>query len=538
MSYHHDFNSLPNMKKFLLPALAAAIPALAMAQSATDAYTLTQSDLRGTARFMSMGGAFTALGGDLSAVNVNPASLGVYRSSEIGATLDVGFHNFKTSLSSQNKTTAACNNFGYVGVVNLSGAMRTFAWGANYNRVSSFDRIIDGYSPTLHSSLSNYVAGFTNGTPYQDLEFTDSYNPYAQSNEDWLSILAYNSYLINPNSASGTEYQGLFGQGSVADSYYYSRERGYVDEYNFSFGGNVSNVVSWGVNIGVTDLSYTRDVAYDESIGGADIATNSGRLAPGKAEFTLSNSQHVTGTGWNLNFGVIIRPINELRFGFSVKTPTWWSLQHAAIGAVDYSFNPDNSNLGSLNGYEETDQANFDSRLTSPWRFNLGVAGVIGSSAIVSIDYERTAYPDMTMKHQGQWYNDFVSATAVNDDIKNYYQAANSLRVGVEYRVTPQFSLRAGYAWQSTAVKDAAADGTEEIYTSGTDPSYVFNKAVNSISVGAGYRYKSWYIDAAYVHKKRSSTYYCFTDWAGGIAPSGNVDENVNTIVLSTGFRF
>ncbi|MDE6498513.1 MAG: hypothetical protein K2L21_07625 [Muribaculaceae bacterium] len=77
-----------------------------------------------------------------------------------------------------------------------------------------------------------------------------------------------------------------------------------------------------------------------------------------------------------------------------------------------------------------------------------------------------------------------------------------------------------------------------QIYTSGTDPSYVFNKAVNSISVGAGYRYQSWYIDAAYVHKKRSSTYHCFTDWDGGIAPSGALDENVNTIVLSTGFRF
>ncbi|MDE6498040.1 MAG: outer membrane protein transport protein, partial [Muribaculaceae bacterium] len=473
------------MKKFLLPALAAAIPALAMAQSATDAYTLSQTELRGTARFMSMGGAFTALGGDLSAVNLNPASLGVYRSSEIGATLDVGFHNFKTSLSSQNKTTAACNNFGYVGVVKLDGAMRTFAWGANYNRVSSFDRIIDGYSPALSTSLSNYVAAFTNGTPYQDLEFTDSYNPYAQSSEDWLSILAYNSYLINPNTAAGTQYQGLFKQGSVADSYYYSRERGYVDEYNFSFGGNVSDVVSWGVNIGVTDLSYSRDVAYDESIGGAEVATKNGRLAPGKAEFKLSNSQHVTGTGWNLNFGVIVRPINEFRIGLSVKTPTWWSLQHAAIGAVDYDFNPDNSSLGSLKGYEETDQADFDSRLNSPWRFNVGVAGVIGSSAIVSLDYERTAYPDMSVKHQGQWYNEFVSADYVNQDIKDYYQAANSLRVGVEYRVTPQFSLRAGYAWQSSAVKAAAADGAMQIYTSGTDPSYVFNKAVNSISVGA-----------------------------------------------------
>ena len=67
------------MKKVLIPAIIAAAPALALAQSTVDAYTLSQSDLRGTARFMSMGGAFTALGGDLSTLNQNPAGVGISR---------------------------------------------------------------------------------------------------------------------------------------------------------------------------------------------------------------------------------------------------------------------------------------------------------------------------------------------------------------------------------------------------------------------------------------------------------------------------
>jgi len=36
--------------------------------------------------------------------------------------------------------------------------------------------------------------------------------------------------------------------------------------------------------------------------------------------------------------------------------------------------------------------------LKSPWRFNVGVAGVIGSDAIVSVEYERKAYNDMKVK--------------------------------------------------------------------------------------------------------------------------------------------
>ena len=86
------------------------------AQSAIDAYSLSQGDLRGTARFMSMAGAFGALGGDLSTLNQNPAGIGVYRSSEIGVTVDFDMQSMKTdNFYKDNHTHVYCNNFGYVG---------------------------------------------------------------------------------------------------------------------------------------------------------------------------------------------------------------------------------------------------------------------------------------------------------------------------------------------------------------------------------------------------------------------------------------
>ncbi|MDE6629404.1 MAG: hypothetical protein K2K36_08560, partial [Muribaculaceae bacterium] len=97
---------------------AALLPAGMMAQSAVDAYNLSQTELRGTARFMSMAGAFTALGGDLSTLNQNPAGIGIYRGSEIGFTLDINMLNTKSSGipqgASESKTHADVNNVGYI----------------------------------------------------------------------------------------------------------------------------------------------------------------------------------------------------------------------------------------------------------------------------------------------------------------------------------------------------------------------------------------------------------------------------------------
>ena len=112
------------MNKLIIAAtIGAGLPLLASAQAAVDLANLSQLDLSGTARYMSMGGAFTALGGDLSTLNNNPAGIGVYRSSEVGLTLSLMNRNTETSTADvtdkHNKTLFRANNFGYVGSFNL-----------------------------------------------------------------------------------------------------------------------------------------------------------------------------------------------------------------------------------------------------------------------------------------------------------------------------------------------------------------------------------------------------------------------------------
>lgn len=533
------------MKKTLLAALALATPAVLMAQSAVDAYTLSQTEVRGTARFMSMGGAFTALGGDLSTLTQNPAGIGVYRRSEIGATLDISPRKISANTGDYNlstsKTKVNCNNFGYIGTVRLDGALRTFSWGATYNRVASFDRTFKAYNGAGAASVTDYIASFTNsaagGAPSESsLGFGDNYNPYFDSDNDWLSILAYNSFFINP-AANG--YRGLSDRNTNGDAESVVHERGYVDEYNIDFGGNVSDVFMWGIGFGITDLSYNSTTYYSESMENAWVPSD-GNLVRGNAGINLDNWRAITGTGFNLKVGVIVKPVDMLRIGAAIHTPTWYSMSSSGYAETQYSYlNPTapQTDTNPLTGSEYTEDAYYNFHMNAPWKFMVGAAAVIGNSAIVSLDYERQAYNDIKVSYQDQW-GSYVSDDYVNDDVKNYFKASDIIRIGAEYRVTPRFSVRAGYNYATTSTKSEAADGDIEIYTAGMNPAYTLNRENYAISLGLGYRYKAFYIDGAYIYRNKKSTYKAFTNYGNVTSPTADLTETTNSIVLSAGFKF
>ena len=68
---------------------------------AQDVQRFSERQIIGTARYVGMGGAMTAIGGDPSSVLDNPAGLGLYRRSEIALTIDETLDNtaqFYTTL--------------------------------------------------------------------------------------------------------------------------------------------------------------------------------------------------------------------------------------------------------------------------------------------------------------------------------------------------------------------------------------------------------------------------------------------------------
>lgn len=539
------------MNKRVFSAIAALLPMAMMAQTAVDAYQMSRYDLRGTARFMSMGGAFGALGGDLSTLNQNPGGLGVYRKSDVGITLDIDIQKSTSSTPlmsySQNQTKANVNNVGYVGsMFTNSDLMPYFNWGFTYNRAASFNRKFRG-ADRMNSSLSNYIAGFTSNENWTTNELSGSEDNYFASNgAPWMSILAYNSYIINPLSPSSTTYNGLWGNGTTGENEFEVEEKGYVDEYEFNVGGNFSDIVYWGIGFGITDIEYKQNVYYEEYLNNATIPVENaqgeviaGPPTPTSQEvgFGLSSRKRITGSGYNFKAGLIVKPINELRLGFAVHTPTYYDLSQNNDGVIDYGYGYQDGQLkpGDTGSPIEA----VDWKMRTPWRMIASAAVVLGSNAIISADYEYRPYQDMTIKDARG--NEFAYT---KQDVKDYYKSANIVRLGAEYRVSNNFSLRAGYAYESTPTgaevrNNQVAVVTSGPYDTGTTPSYTLDKSTQYITCGIGYRYKGFYADAAYVNKSFKSDYHPFTpNNYTDLQPAAEIKTSNNNIVLTVGYRF
>lgn len=546
-------------------------------QSAIDAYRLSQPDLKGTARFMSMGGAFGALGGDLSTLSQNPAGIGVYRTGDVGFTVDLDCQgaNAKSngSTTDMSQIKFLLNNIGAVFTMRLpSATVPNLNIGFTYNKGTSFNRRYAGYVPNLKNSLSNYIAGICNDNNLTVGDVTtgsgfDPYNPndggYAAP---WISILGYDSYLVDPSDdTQNAEWYGQWGEGTSGAGSFDVEEKGSVDEYNIAVGGNISNVVYWGMNFDIVNINYTMNSLWGESLDNAYVPDDNGEVNRQDADWDLMNYYHVNGTGFKYSLGVILKPIQELRIGLAFHTPTWYSLQETYDGGIRYNYGGNRYGQANTNqGYPAYNNMDF----RTPWKISASVAGVIGGRFILSADYEYQAYNKMKFSEPGTyglnngwdydddyypWYSPVMPGTRAigsygyyddtNSDIEYYYQGTNTLRLGAEYRVTPAFSVRAGYSYVTSPVKTSVRDDREIVYTAGTMPNYRLDNDTNYITCGLGYRYQRFYVDLAYVYKNMKSTYHAYTpDVENGHiyspSPQSSVSFNNNQIILTAGFRF
>lgn len=529
------------MKKIFLGLLACGLPMIAEAQETFDALQMSQTELRGTARFQSMAGAFGALGGDISTLNQNPAGIGVYRSSDAGITLSLDFNSNKTpNLLADDKTRLNVNSVGYVGAFKLgSETMSNFNIGFSYSRNNDFQRHYRGVSGNIPTSITNHIAYYTGNNKPSDLAITDKYNPYYDSMAPWSSILSYDSYLINYNNGG---WQGLYGDGTQGKAEYEVVQSGHTDEYSINLGGNFLNKVFWGAGVGIVDMNYDNYMYYGESLNNAyifDYAKNDGTIEVGNANFGYVNSLHTTGTGYNFKLGLIVKPINELRLGAAFHTPTYYDMRD--IYKTVASFEMVGSGNNRYNGEKQTGNGDIwdEARYTfsTPWRFIGSIAGVIGREGLVSFDYEYVGANSMRVGNDaGREYVD------VTNRMKDYFQASHIFRLGGEYRVDPNWSVRAGYSYQTSPVKAAVRDNLMNITTVSSNPAYEYDKSVQYVTLGLGYHYKSFYADMAYVHKARTSVFNAFSPnvYRGGVEQNVNseVKDNNNRVVMTMGFRF
>ncbi len=432
------------MKKLFFTLIACiSITTIASAQYVDNALIFSQQYYGSTARSKAMGNAFGALGGDFSSLSINPAGIGIYQRGELSTTMSAMNLNSTESTYQGNSFKEDNNNFnfknfGYVSALpsasNASGLV-SLNFGIGYNRLANFNQSTYLRSDGSPYSRMDAFAQNTNGINFNELVTTDTYNPY-ESGIPWESKLAWENYLIdvtNP-ATGGDQYSTFLLENEKVKQSQSASHEGFINEYLGSFGANFSHKFYLGVTFGMQDLYYDEAILYSEN---GDVSTSGNAGSWGN--FDYSKSTRTTGFGYNFKFGAIYRPVQVLRIGFALHTPTYFHIRESYSSAMSSNLKDINIDANGTHS-EKSPIGNFEYDFNSPLRIIGSAAYQIAKKAMISLDYEFADYSSMKYSHAmgGE------SFSPENADIKTVYKAVSNIRVGAEYKVTNEFSIRGG----------------------------------------------------------------------------------------------
>ena len=517
------------MKKIITLFLSLTVAAGLFAQTADDALNIAQEYYEGTARSMAMGNAFTALGGDLGAIGINPASSGVFRCSQItfspSLTTSRSASSYLGNSSSARNTGFTISNFGTVltfDTGNYTGLLN-YNFGVVYNKSNSFRSIMRAAGTTSNSSMLSSLASGLEGIYWEDIDLEKTSNPYTSSYASWPAILAWNTYVLAPLSTLGGKYA------DVNDSYLASTENyneatdelqiggpldqkfnrktyGSNEQYSFNFGGNISDMFYFGVNLNCHAINQTIEEYYEE------VAQSSALFQDGFVSMDNSFWLRTQGTGINFKFGAIVTPFAGLRLGATVSTPTWYTL----TDEWDYTMNTAFNNGNSYTEYSPT--GTYSYKLTAPMRWSVGAAYTAAGFGLLSVDYESVNYAGTVLKDYNGNYGIFSDE---NNYMAGSFTNAHILRVGAELRLGERIALRGGYQNYSPAVKGAASR--------------------NAWSAGIGFNLgQSATLDFAWTKlASQSDNFQLYDEYSGYVSvPQGINTHSLSKVVCTLGFKF
>ena len=153
------------MKKIVISFILVIFTMSIFAQTIDDVLRYSKTNLSGTARYVAMGGAFGALGGDISAINTNPAAAGVFVYSEMNIS-PTFYHShseseFMNNLRNDGRFNFNLNNIGMLGTAKLKNEdWKSISYAFSYDRLGNYyNRIYNEGSSTRSSSSSRSYGG-------------------------------------------------------------------------------------------------------------------------------------------------------------------------------------------------------------------------------------------------------------------------------------------------------------------------------------------------------------------------------------------
>ena len=459
------------------------------AQDITDAVRYSSDNVEGTARFKAMSGAFGALGGDISAMSVNPAGSAIFSYSHTSLSISSynsdNETNYFNSVNTNSNSDFAFNQAGAAFVFNSrnNSPWRKFVLGFAYDQTQNFD---DDFfaSGTSTTSIDSYFLANAQGLRLDEIialpgeSIDDAYSDLGATfgYRNQQAFLGYEAYILEPDTDdAATGYNGKFGINLAAQ---------YEDNLYL------------GLNLNSHFINYDRSTfLFEEN-------SNAGSLV---TEVDFENNLSTIGNGFSFQLGGIAKLSNDVRVGLTYDSPTWYTITEETsqyVASVRDDGGPTTAIVDPqvINIYP-------DYKLQTPAKITGSIALVFNQQGLISFDYSRKDYGSTKFKPESDSY--FASQ---NTDISNSLKVANTYRIGGELR-QDNFSFRGGYKLEQSPYNDTSFYGDLKGY-----------------SLGIGYNFGGTRLDLAYENSKRDINYQLYNV---GLTNAARISRENSNFTLS-----
>ncbi len=513
-----------------------AFPLLMFGQNATDALRYSMTESVATARNTALGGAMGAIGADFGILNVNPAGLGAYRSSEFMLSFGVFAHSTDSELI-DGGVPAATNNgsrftISNIGIV-FSNQPRNKSWKASnfaigYSRLNDYNQTFafSGRNPGSITDRWAQNANFADppGIPPEQLNAFEEALAYEtgaiydldEQDGDWFYVT---DYELNPNA-------NLLRRQTVDRT-------GGQGEILLSYGANYNEKLLFGVTVGIPILNYDEEKNYEEE----DLASDA---VPFFNALRFEETLQTSGNGFNVKLGATYKVGKYFNVGAAYHSRTRYSLTDNFSTRITYDYTIDEERFVFTAPFDGPQEGNFNYNMSSPW-------AVLGNmSYVITIVDKKTMKKERIRKKEdaprlflgfltAQFkYIDFSKARydysgrgngdqfqfeedLVNESIRNTLSQSLQMNFGAEYALGG-LRVRGGLAMIQSPFE---GDDT-------------FN---NTYSVGLGYRFERIFIDFAYQWNKMETLYIPYN---AAFVPISEVENTtrLSRFILTAGYKW
>ena len=439
------------------------------AQTSFDAAKLYDEELNGTARYVGMGGAMSALGSDPSVMSRNPAGIGTYRKSDINMSLSFWGSSVETDPLATVNSPITSNGVTYY----------------SNNLKSNLDFRFD--------NVSVVFCGNTGSDIYTNFGFS-----YRRS-LDMDRGLDYIDKFFDVDADNPSQKYVVYRE-------YKDQQRNRINNYDFNVSCNLSDIVylGWTLELITTEMRlegyfYDYYPSYKDAVGDdknyvADAYYDDGFCMTGVDKMNSSK-----GKGWNMSLGMILRPLPDLRLGVSFKTPTLFKQK---MEYIEYCYAFNGNQLTDKNGDVDKYSNTVDYKFSSPWKINLSTGLTLGKTAI-GLEYEKNFTQRSSLS---------IGETKIVNQGPVHFKDYSSFRAGIEQNID-KISLRAGFNTSESIFKDGAKVYLDDTQFNTNRLDFQVDRLSKSHNCTFGLGYCSepdregsqFYFDVAYVHGIRKS---------------------------------